>query len=229
MAGGDHLRQPVEHDPVVGGHDPGHDSAINPGAALDIVVPDRPADDARDDVGDLGHRERFGAGGRVRRASVRVGVDQRLDGDRGDVRGVDERLSAACCRHRDRVLDDGQVFVAEVLHHPRGAQDRRREGLPAHEFEFDGPDVDLRRGLVAAVGAEVGDVPNGGGFGEIQEVGHQAGVGDPHDGCDEVDEVDTSEGGTVRGRVVPVERQIGAVPRRCPRDQAPFGEFPCHQ
>src|SRR6266849_4732725 len=28
VAGGDHLRQPVEHDPVVGGHDPGHDSAI---------------------------------------------------------------------------------------------------------------------------------------------------------------------------------------------------------
>ena len=56
VAGGDGLRQPGEHDSVVGGHDPGGDGAINPGAALDVVVPDRSADDARDDVSDLGCR-----------------------------------------------------------------------------------------------------------------------------------------------------------------------------
>jgi hypothetical protein len=47
VAGGDHPRQPVEHDAVVGGHEPGRDGAINPNAALDIVVPDLSADDAR--------------------------------------------------------------------------------------------------------------------------------------------------------------------------------------
>ncbi len=63
MAGGDHPRQPVEHDAVVGANKPGRDGAINSNAAVDVVVPDRSADDARDDVGDLGHCERLRTGG----------------------------------------------------------------------------------------------------------------------------------------------------------------------
>src|ERR1700730_14242739 len=144
MPGGDHAGQPVEHDTVVGGQGPGRDRAVDPGAAVDVVVADRAVGDAGDNVGDLGHRERFGTGGRVRSAGVGVGVGQRLDGDRGDVCGVDERLRASSCGYRDHVLDDGQVLVGEVLHDPRGAQYRGREGGPAHQAEVDGPDVDLR-------------------------------------------------------------------------------------
>ena len=47
VAGGDCGRQPVEQDAVVGGHDPGRDGAIDPNAAVDVVVGDRPAGDER--------------------------------------------------------------------------------------------------------------------------------------------------------------------------------------
>src|SRR5438105_1691039 len=51
---------------------------------------------------------------------------------------------------------------------------------PRHrEVELDGPNVDLQWCLVAAVGAEVRNVPHPGSCCKIEEIGHQAGVLDP--------------------------------------------------
>src|SRR6266852_9796643 len=82
--------------------------------------------------------------------------------------------------------------------------------------------------LVAAVGAEVRNVPHPGTCGKIEEIGHQAGVLDPHDGRDEVDAVDAVQGTGMRSRVVPVEQHVGAVARGRTRNQTPLDEFLCH-
>src|SRR5216684_2046717 len=64
---------------------------------------------------------------------------------------------------------------------------------------------------------------------KIEEVGHQAGVLDPHDGRDEVDAVDAFQGTGMGSRVVPVEQHVGVVARGRTRIQAPVHEFLCHQ
>ena len=98
----------------------------------------------------------------------------------------------------------------------------------AGEVGLDSPDVDLRWRLVGAVGAEIGDVTHPGGFGEVQEAGHLIGVGDPHDGCDEVEAVDAGEGAGMGGRVVPVEQHVAAVARRGAGARPPFDELLRH-
>ena len=189
MARDDGPRQPAEHHGVVGGYDAGGDRTADPCVRVDVVVDDGSADHVGDDVGDVADRERLRAGRRVLRAGMGVRVDQRLDRDRRDVRGIDERFRAASGRYGDGAFDDRHVFVTEVLHYPCGTQDGVREGSSARELELDGPDVDLWWRLVAAVGAEVRNVPHPGSCGKIEEGGHQAGVLDPHDGGDEVDAV----------------------------------------
>lgn len=68
-----------------------------------------------------------------------------------------------------------------------------------------------------------------GGFGEVEEGGHLVGVGDPQNGRDEVEAVDSGEGCGVGGRLVPVEQHGGAVARRGAGAQSPLGECLRHE
>jgi hypothetical protein len=63
------------------------------------------------------------------------------------------------------------------------------KAAPARKVELDGPDVDLRRSPVAAVGAEIGHMADAGG-GKIEEIRDLTSELDTHDGRDEVDAVD---------------------------------------
>jgi hypothetical protein len=183
-------------------------------------VLDRSADNVADDLGDVGHGQRLGAGWCVLGAGVGLGAHQRLGGDRGDVLGVDEGLSTAPGRHRDQAIGAREVLVAEVLHDPRGSHDGVREAGPALQVEFDRPHRELGRELLDAVGAQVRDMPDSGGPREVQEVRHLAGEIDPHHRRYEIDAVDARQRRAMGGLIVPVELDVGVATCRRPSVQS---------
>jgi hypothetical protein len=214
----------AEHLAVRGRH-AGRDGAVDPCTAGDVVVLRWLAGDVGDDVGGGAYGERLGAGRCVLGAGVGVGARECCGGDRGDVLGVDERLGAVTGGYRDHAVNGLQERLAEVLHEPRGTQNRVRDCPAADEIELDGPMGNLGRGLVDAEGAEVGDMANAGGLREIQEARYLVGEISSEDRRHQVDAVDVGQGGAVGGRVVPVEAHIGAVACRCADPEAELDQF----
>ena len=115
-----------------------------------------------------------------------AGVQQCFGRDRRDVVRVNEGLRSAAARGRDHPVDNREVVVAEVLHHPRGAQHRVREGRPGSEAGLDRGDVDALRRLVGVVCAQEGYVAYAGGLGEVKEIGDLLGIADAQDGGHQV-------------------------------------------
>jgi hypothetical protein len=72
--------------------------------------------------------------------------------------------------------------LAEVLHEPRGPDERVGQCRTRQQVEFDGTDRDLGRGVFHSVGAQVGDMADPGALGLVEELGDDRGVVRAHDG-----------------------------------------------
>jgi hypothetical protein len=129
VAGDDGTGEPAEHDGVVGGH-AGRDRPADPGLLVDVLIPDGPAAHGGDDRGDVTEGEGLRPGESAAGARVRARVEESLGRDRRDVGRVDECLAAPAARNGEGSVDDGEMIVSEVLHHPGGAQDGVRERFP---------------------------------------------------------------------------------------------------
>jgi hypothetical protein len=83
---------------------------------------------------------------------------------------------------------------------------------PRGQVELDRAGRHRGRGVLHAVGAEVGDMTDPGPLGLVEEPAHQAGEVDAEDGRDEVQTRGPAQRLLPRGLVVPVEAGVGPGP-----------------
>jgi len=95
---------------------------------------------------------------------------------------------------------------------PRRADHRAGQGAARGQVELDRAQRHLGRGVLHAVGTEIGDVTDPGPLGLVEEPAHQAGEVDAEDGRDEVQPRGPAQRLLPRGLVVPVEAGVGPGP-----------------